>query len=183
MGGILDMRVFDIILEIAVGALIVAATAVGFTEVVFRYALGSSIGWSFEFLQIILVYITFVGGFLASRKRGHLRVTVLVEKMPRALRMIFFLLAQIGIAITTVVMTIWGWDYAFRFPDTTTDMLRIPVAYLYIIVPICGFAMSCQVVCDIVNGLRNYISGGEPESFEMTLPGFEDIEAPTGARS
>ncbi|WP_324754237.1 TRAP transporter small permease [Roseovarius sp. Pro17] len=177
------MRVLDIILEIAVAALIVAATAVGFTEVIFRYLLGSSIGWSFEFLQIILVYITFVGGFLASRKRGHLRVTVLVEKMPRTLRMICFLLAQIGIAITTVVMTIWGWDYAFRFPDTTTDMIRIPVVYLYIIVPLCGFAMSCQVVCDIVIGLRNYLSGDEPEKFGISLPGFDDIEEPAGARS
>ncbi|MFN3209086.1 MAG: TRAP transporter small permease [Roseovarius sp.] len=176
------MRVLDIILEIAVAALIVAATAVGFAEVICRYLLGSSMGWSFEFLQIILVYITFVGGFLASRKRGHLRVTVLVEKLPRHLHLVCFLLAQSGIAITTVVMTVWGWEYAFRFPDTTTDMLRIPVVYLYIIVPLCGFAMTCQVVCDVVIGLRNFISGAEPETFDATLPGFDDVKDPAGAR-
>jgi len=173
------MRIFDMILEITVAALIVAATGVGFTEVVFRYALGSSIGWSFEFLQILLVFITFVGGFLASRKRSHLRVTVLVEALPRSLRMLCFLLAQIGIAITTVVMTVWGWDYALRFQDTHTDMLRIPVVYLYIIVPICGFAMTCQVIADIWTGVRDFVAKGEPESFDFCLPGFDDIEPDT----
>lgn len=168
------MRFFDMTLEIAVAALIVAATGIGFTEVIFRYVLGSSLGWSFEVLQIILVYITFVGGFLASRKRGHLRVTVLVERLPRQMRMACFLIGQIGIGVTTLVMTIWGWEYAFRFPGTTTDMLRIPVIYLYIIVPICGFAMTCQVVCDILVGVRNFAAYGNAETFDFTLPGFED---------
>lgn len=170
------MWIFDKLLELVVGALIVAATAVGFAEVISRYALGASIGWSFEFLQIILVYITFVGGFLATRQRSHLRVTVVVEAMPRLARFICFVVAQIGIAITTVVMTIWGWDYAFRFTGSTTDMLRIPVLYLYIIVPICGFAMSCQVVADLIIGVRRFFAIGEAENLDFVLPGFgEDM--------
>lgn len=166
------MWVFDKLLEVVVGALIVAATAVGFVEVISRYVIGSSISWSFEFLQIILVYITFIGGFLATRKRSHLRVTVVVEALPRWPRFICFLVGQLGIAVTTIVMTIWGWDYAFRFAGATTDMLRIPVVYLYIVVPLCGFAMSCQVVADIVNGLKLFIATGEAEDFDFVLPGF-----------
>lgn len=166
------MWVFDKLLELVVGGLIVAATGVGFAEVISRYAMGASISWSFEFLQIILVYITFIGGFLATRHRSHLRVTVVVEALPRWPRFICFLLGQLGIAVTAIVMTIWGWDYAFRFAGAKTDMMRVPVVYLYIIVPLCGFAMSCQVVADIINGLRQFIATGEAEDFDFVLPGF-----------
>lgn len=170
------MWIFDKLLEILVGALIVVATGVGFAEVISRYAFGSSIGWSYEFLQITLVYMTFVGGFLATRTRSHLRVTVVVEAMPRVARFICFIVAQLGIAITTIVMTIWGWDYAFRFTGSTTDILRIPVVYLYIVVPLCGFAMTGQVVADIIIGVRKFIATGEAETFDFVLPGFgEDM--------
>ncbi len=166
------MWIFDKILEMAVGAMIVAATAVGFAEVISRYVLGNSINWSFEFLQIVLVYTTFVGGFLATRNRSHLRVTVIVEMLPRYVRLGCFLLAQLGISVTTVVMTIWGWDYAFKFTGTATDMMHIPVVYLYIIVPICGFAMTCQVLVDTLLGLRRFVLRGEAETFDFVLPGF-----------
>lgn len=168
------VQLCDKVLELGVGALIVVATTVGFAEVISRYVLGASIGWSFEFLQIVLVYTTFFGGFLASRQRGHLRVTVVVEAMPPVLRQLCFVLSQIGIGITTVVMMVWGWDYAFRFTDTTTDMLRIPVVYLYLAVPIIGFAMTCQVIADLVIGLRQMMATGEAETFDFSLPGFGD---------
>ncbi len=175
--------IFDKFLEVGVGMLVCIATMVGFAEVISRYVLGASLGWSFEFLQIVLVYITFFGGFLATRQGSHLRVTVVVEAMPKPLRTVCFLLSQIGIGITTVVMTVWGWDYAFRFSDTTTDMLRIPVSYLYIAVPIIGFAMTCQVVADIVIGMRKAIFTGEAETFDFALPGFGDDMPQQGGKS
>lgn len=178
------MWIFDKLLEVAVGALIVVATVVGFAEVVSRYALGGSIGWSYEFLQIVLVYITFVGGFLATRTQSHLRVTVIVEALPRNIRFICFLVAKIGVAITTIVMTIWGWEYAFRFSGSSTDILRVPVVYLYIVVPICGFAMTLQVIADLVMGIWKFFTEGEAEKFDFTLPGFgEEMDAEKGLQT
>jgi TRAP-type C4-dicarboxylate transport system permease small subunit len=172
------MGIVDRTLEALVSALLVVTVVIAFTEVVFRYGLNSSLEWSFEFLLIVLTYMTFVSAFLALRKRAHLRILVILLALPRPGQALVFVLNQIGIGVTVAVMTYWGWDLAWKFPFKVTLILGWPVTWLYIIIPISGAAMGLQVVWDLAAGIRRLLAGLPPEVL-VAEPGPDG----TGGRS
>ena len=159
--------IIDRILEGLIAVLLLASVVVACLEVGLRYIFNSSLGWSFEFLLILITYMTFIGAYLALRMRAHLRIMVLYLKLGRTGQFILFVLNQLGIGVTVSVMTWWGWDYTFRFPGKSTLMHLRPVAWLYIVVPIAGTAMLFQVAWDLWKGIRRYMNGMPPEDVSI----------------
>lgn len=143
--------------------MLVISVAIAFLEVVLRYVFNLSLGWSFEFLLILLTYMSFFGAYLALRSRAHLRILVIYFKLPRLGQTIMFVVNQIGVGVTVVVMAWWGWEYAFRFPGKTTLILGWPVSALYFVIPATGAAMTLQVLWDLYRGLRRVFAGLPPE--------------------
>ncbi len=164
----------DRILEAIIAVMLIILVAIAFLEVVLRYVFNTSLVWSFEFLLVILTYMSFVGALLALRKRAHLRVLVIFFMLPRIGQAVLFVINQLGIGVTTAVMAYWGWEYAFRFTEKTTLILGWPVTWLYIVIPASGAAMTLQVLWDLYKGLRRVFAGLPPE---------EEMEqaTPTGA--
>ena len=165
----------DRILEATIAVMLIITVVVAFLEVVLRYGFNTSLIWSFEFLLIVLTYMSFVGALLALRQRAHLRILVIYFMLPHIGQVILFVINQLAIGVTTVVMAYWGWDYAFRFIEKTTLILEWPVTWLYIVIPLSGVAMTLQVLHDLYKGLRRVFSGLSPEE-EMELGSSTSIE-------
>lgn len=100
------------ITKVLVGLCSGVMTAVVVAEVIFRYALGSSIYWAEELSRLTFVWAGFLATSLALRKGVHASVQLAVDVLPRAPRrwvrllaqavVLFFLLLIFGAAVTVL---------------------------------------------------------------------------------
>ena len=71
-------------LEKLLGLALIAAVAFNFVNVVGRYIFGTTFLSADEVQIYIMVYIAFLGAAVATWRRVHLRMDVLVQRLPRA---------------------------------------------------------------------------------------------------
>jgi TRAP-type C4-dicarboxylate transport system permease small subunit len=145
------------------GGMLLISAVVGFMAVIARYVLHASLSWSFEVLRILLIYMTFTGSYLALRQRMHIGIDFVVKKMPIRVQTIFFVFTKLIIACVAGTMIYYGFWQAFLFPGQVTDILRIPVGAIYIIIPLSGIGMLIHTICSLIEGIRRSISGMAPE--------------------
>lgn len=151
------------ILEALIASLLVGAVGVGFVAVIYRYALGSALSWSFEVSLALLTYITFFGAYLALRKRAHLRVDILVQKMPFWARGFLFFANQLLIGLIGWIMAYHGTRQVLRFMDQTTTVLEISTAWYYSAIPIAGALMCIDAAISALSGAARLVRGQEAE--------------------
>ncbi|AKI00869.1 TRAP-type C4-dicarboxylate transport system, small permease component [Hoeflea sp. IMCC20628] len=150
------------ILEAMIAALLVAAVGVAFVAVIYRYVLDSALSWSFEVSLALLTYITFLGGYLALRRNAHLKVDLLVRRLPFWARGVLFLFNQAVIATIGWIMAWHGGRQVLRFADQTTNVLEISTAWYYIAIPIAGGLICLDALWNAVRGLLRLTRGQEP---------------------
>jgi len=141
-----------------------ATVAISFLAVVFRYGVGSSLSWSFEASIALLTHMTFVGAFLALRRGAHLRIDVLVRKLPVRTQGAFFVFNQLVIAAVGAVMLYWGSVQAWRFAGRETIVMELPLWLIYPIIPLCGLGILIEALFRIPGGVRRVRANLPPES-------------------
>lgn len=124
--------------EVVAGATLTLALAAMAAQVVFRYAIGSSLVWSEEVARYALIWSAMIGSAAAYLRASHVAVTVLVDQLPARLA---------GLArgtIHTVVLAFAGllaWHGALltyrNFErDQLSPALQVPIAWTYLAIPV-----------------------------------------------
>lgn len=83
------MKVFDAfvsLVEKACTVLMATMTAVTFAQAFSRYVLNRSIFWTEETAIICMIFITFLGAFVALTKENHTRIDFVLLKFPPKVR-------------------------------------------------------------------------------------------------
>ena len=75
-----------------------------FADVIARLAFSTSIAVANELARFSFVYMIYFGVSYAIRERRHMRVTVLIDVMPKALRHWMFVLSELIFLIYSVVV-------------------------------------------------------------------------------
>jgi len=144
----------DRILEAICAALLAATVLIAFTAVFFRYVLGSALSWSFEASLALLTYITFLGAYLAARKSAHLKVEVLVARLPIRAQALVFSLNQLIILGIAYVMVRYGVRQVWMFHDQKSLVIELPLSLLYAAIPLSGVLIGSQAVTEWIEALR-----------------------------
>lgn len=160
------------ILEAVIAGLLVAAVVVAFIAVIYRYGLNSSLSWSFEISLALLTYITFLGAYLALRKGAHLKVDLVVNKLPRVARGAMYLLNQAIISTIGWIMAWHGGKQVLRFADQTTNVLEISTAWYYAAIPIAGTLMLADAAVFAILGVVRLARGKEADPRSGTPAGI-----------
>ena len=117
-------------------------------QVVFRYFLGSPLVWSDELARYLFVWCAFLGWIVAARKRSHLGIAVVVERLgPRgaaALRLVGALAA----VTFAGVLVYYGTRITLRNVDVDTVALFFTIGAVYVIVPLAGVAVGIYALAD-----------------------------------
>jgi TRAP-type C4-dicarboxylate transport system permease small subunit len=87
-------------------ALFAAMTALGFVNIVVRYATDLSFAASEELLTNGFLLLTVFGAAIAARRGEHLAVTLVAEALPRAGRRIVFVLS-VALSVGLLALTAW----------------------------------------------------------------------------
>jgi TRAP-type transport system small permease protein len=147
-------RLIDTIVA-AVAAAFVAATAVCIClNVFYRYVLESGLVWADEIPGYFLVWIAFLGAYLAVRSRGHISFDMLMDKLPerpRRLAAVAVNLLVIGFFCLLLVLSV---KMISIVGDTEIETAEIPQGVFMAVLPIACVALIAGLAADAVKRWR-----------------------------
>jgi TRAP-type C4-dicarboxylate transport system permease small subunit len=143
--------------EFVLWVLVALTIVVTFVQVVFRYGLDSSLSWSEELARYLFVWIIFIGTSVATRRKKHIFVEVLVALMPCTLRVWANLLSVAASVVFFSVFAYVGWLLMLNAWQQYSTALDIRIAWVYATAPI-GAALS---VLHLIAGQLQRWTGNE----------------------
>ena len=128
-------------------------------QVIMRYVFSRPLTWSEEAARFIFVYVSFIGISYAYRQKGHIRMEVVVNLFPQAVRRGLEVLINLG----TIALFCYMIPFSFRFigiqAGVKATATHIPMIIVYTALPL-GMALSCVRL--LISSLR--IVWGEEEN-------------------
>lgn len=154
------------LLERALGWILVALMSVMVVDVTWqvasRYLLRSPSSFTEELAGFLLIWIGLLGAAYGFRTRAHLGIDVLVESLTGGWRKVAEGAAHVLVllfALSTMVGGgIWLVRLAFQL-DQTSAAMRIPMGFVYLVLPLSGVLVAFFSLESIVRPL----GAGEPE--------------------
>lgn len=132
------------ILGWVMAAMLLVQLVVLFAGVVARYFFNSPFTWSDELASLLLVAITFLGGYSALVTGKLANVTMVLDKLPPTLRKVLItvrniLIIAICIIIAKSVIEMMGKPVVQKQVSST---MRIPMKYVYCVMPVSFIMMA-----------------------------------------
>ncbi len=131
---------------------------------VLMHQIGFDIAWTDDFTQILMVWVTFLGGAAAGRRGEHVAITSLVDLLPARLHCWTEGLAQL-VAAAVLVLLVWkGIAIAQSASADHFSVLGWPMSVEYAGLPVGSAATLVFVLFDlteIVRGVPRHARYGE----------------------
>ena len=154
------LRTLDLLCEALAALLMCALCTVVFVGVVYRYVLVSPIPWTEEVARLCLVWVSFVGAYLAMRRGRHIAMdTIYVLFGPRA-RWICDAVGLGVLAAFLLVLMWYGARYSSAFWNARSPYLGFRMGLVYLALPV-GAGL---LLLAILPGLRALRGGAAHEA-------------------
>lgn len=144
----------DVGLEAMTAALMAIIGIVVFLGVVFRYVLLNPLTWTEEVSRFCLVWITFLGTYLAYRRRLHISIDVIRRRLDAGARRAIHLVVTILLAGLMGTLLVQGGQYSRAFMGSATPLLGIPLGVVYAALPLSAALMLISVLAELLDLLR-----------------------------
>jgi C4-dicarboxylate transporter, DctQ subunit len=118
-----------------------------FFNVVLRYGLNYTLGWSEELVREVIIFTTFIGLAPAIRNRSMIKIDALVQLVPK-LKMPLNIFSNAVTIVFSLMMIYYGWKMAALqvMTQQKTIIMDIPLVYLYAIIPVAGVLMLLRTI-------------------------------------
>jgi C4-dicarboxylate transporter DctQ subunit len=126
--------------------LMAALSVLVFLGVVYRYVLVSPLAWVEEVVRFALVWVTFVGAYLAMRRGQHIAVDVVHQRLGPAGRRAADAAGQLLLGGFFVVLAWYGTRYAHAFLSARSPYLGFPQGLTYFALPVGALLLLLAVV-------------------------------------
>lgn len=126
--------------------------------------IGAPIPWTDEAAQYLLVWTGFTGWILAARKRSHIRIDVIVDRLPEAPRRVAEIAIQFCVIALAGAMLWYGPVLIERNLDVSWISVPLSAALLYVPVPIAAAAVFLQATAQILEALRGPVPTAATET-------------------
>jgi TRAP-type C4-dicarboxylate transport system permease small subunit len=111
--------------------------------------LNAPLAWTDELAQYLLVWTGFVGWIIAARRRSHIRITIIAERLPGAAQRVLEIATQGSIILFAAILTHYSFGLIERTWDVESIALPITSAALYVVMPLAGVALILQALAEI----------------------------------
>ncbi len=144
----MPFRILDKVLAWLVAAGYAVIVVVGFAQVVFRYALATSLSWSEELVRYVFVWSVFLTAAIVFNRNGHIAIDFMVDFYPprlrQAARAVSSGCALVAVAIVFVlgVQLILSPSIWFQ----KSPAMEIPMAIPYASIPVGCALMLVNIV-------------------------------------
>jgi len=150
-------------------ALMIMIFALGLAQVIWRWVLNDPITWSEELIQLTYVWICYLGWAIATRKDAHIRITALMNALPRGAQKWLQIFCHVLTILFSVLMVYYGFKLiGVGMKRTAVSMPWLNYGTVYLMGPLMNIVIICYEIAGIiecfVKGPRDYSDvGGEEE--------------------
>lgn len=125
-----------------------------FANVIVHNVFDGDIAWTTEFGELLMVWVTFLGGAAATRRGAHMVIGEVIGRLAGTPRRIAHAAIQL-VVLTTLGLLVWyGAGIAEAGRLSTLTVLGWPMTSQYIALPVASFITMVFVVWDLVEILR-----------------------------
>ena len=149
-------KLIDYILIIALGVM----SVIVFLNVILRYAFHSGITWSVELSQILFLVLVLLGAIQAFQEDGHIKVDVLISRVPDRWKKILMLITNAIIFYIVVVLLMGSVELVKQNTVLTTPILGIPQSWIY---AVGVFFSLCLAILLLIKTVGIFINKGAKE--------------------
>ncbi|HCR99145.1 MAG: TRAP transporter small permease [Halomonas sp.] len=142
-------RGLDTVLQPVVFAGMAALIGVITLQIVSRVFF-TAFGWTEEVARFLLIWITFLAGTLAFQRGHHIAVTFAVDALPARLRQIARILAVMVVIAFMITLVVIGYRYMQVQSFQKSASLRVPMSYVYAVMPISAAIMAWYALVDLL---------------------------------
>jgi len=130
-------------------------------QVFSRYVLGASYSWTEELARFSLIWMVILGAAYLNAQREHLSMDFLYQKLSNANKIKTSILIEVFIFLfALIVMVIGGINlvYITLRLEQLSGTLRIPLGYIYSVMPLSGLLIMSFSIYHISNIYSNVIN-------------------------
>ena len=142
------------VVEILAALMVAGIFAVMLAQIWHRYVINRSLMWSEEAATWSLIWVVFLGSVSVMRDWGHVRVPLLVDLLPRRLRLGVMLVAKL-VVIGTLLWLVWlGYDSHVNGFHRTSPMLGLSTQWVKLAIPLGAGLMAAVALVSLAEDLR-----------------------------
>ena len=145
----LPIRVLGSVVEwsiVVIGAVMVALV---FANVIFHVT-GGDIAWTTELCELLMVWVTFLGGAAAMRRGAHMTITEFIDKLQPGPRRLADAAIQLLSAMMLALLVWYGMGIVNAGRGNELTVLHVPMAWQYLALPVGAAAMMVFALWDLV---------------------------------
>jgi len=111
--------------------------------------------WSEELARYVFIWVSFLGWAIASRRRSHIAVGMLVDRASPRGRMLLGLFSETATLVLAVILVVWGLQLVRNNLDVETVTLFFTYALVYAVVPATGLLIAWTALL----AMRDHVRG------------------------
>jgi TRAP-type C4-dicarboxylate transport system permease small subunit len=158
---------FEKLLEAISISLLVTLSCIVVLAVIFR-VLGQSLVWYDEVASVLLAWLTYYGAALAACHRAHLGFPGLFLALPKRLRVISFILAEVVIIGFFTLIGYAGWYVLGIFGEETLISLPwVPLSFTQSVIPVGALLFTLAEILTIPEAWGKAMSGIDYEKMAI----------------
>lgn len=148
--------------DILLIAMFVAMVAIIFMQVIMRYAFNNSLSWSEELGKFLFVWLSWVGISIGARRREHIKITMLIDKLPYRIARSMDVLVELILIGICGITAYYGVTLVFSQVGTHYAGIRISMSWGYLAVVIGCVLMMIRSIVTMIEAMMA-VKNGEPE--------------------
>lgn len=140
-----------------------------FIQVIMRSVFNYSLSWSEELSRYIFIWQTWLGASIALKYNEHIKVELIfsINKSVKFKRIINILANIIFFAFSLfLVSNGWQLTQSMISRNALSSGIRVPLAFIYISLPISSLAICIRLIPKIINDIRNFNESEENTTLE-----------------
>jgi len=135
---------------VAIGAVMIVLVFIN----ALMHAFGKDMAATTEMCELLMVWVTFLGGAAAARRGAHMAITELIDKLDTGPRRLMDLAISATSAAVLASLVWYGWGITVAGWTNRLTVLDIPMSFQYLALPVASFITLLFVLWDGLQILR-----------------------------
>lgn len=140
-------------------SLLLSIALLVFYQVVMRKVFNSPLGWIEEIVRIFLVWISFLGSYVALHNKQHLLMSLIVDKLPEKKKKILSLVTNSMILALLLIVVVYGADFINQMGNIQMPVTGIKNFYVFGVMWTSLFLMLLETLFEEYQLISNIHTG------------------------
>ncbi|MGV8058909.1 MAG: TRAP transporter small permease [Smithellaceae bacterium] len=140
-------------------SLLLSIALLVFYQVIMRKIFNSPLGWIEEMVRIFLVWISFLGAYVALHNKQHLLMSLIVDKLSEKKKKIFSLITNSMILALLLIVVVYGAEFINQMGNIQMPVTGIKNFYVFGVMWISLFLMLLETLFEEYQLITNIHTG------------------------